>query len=270
MYKRQIDEQNIEPIDEPKIDIEQIEKGKPFIFTATVEVKPEVKLGSYKGIEVETGEEEIDEAMVTERMEALRDQHARLIDVEDSKSKVGEGDFVMIDFCGSMDGEPFEGGEAKDYSLEIGSHTFIPGFEEQLIGSRAGDEKELKVTFPAEYRNEKLAGKEATFKVTVKNIKRKELPALDDDFISEISEFDNVASFKEDLAMRMKEDVKKTNRARLESSLIEKITEISEVEAPEVLVEKQINNILSDMDQYLRFQGLNLDKFCLLYTSRCV
>ncbi|NLZ28868.1 MAG: trigger factor [Firmicutes bacterium] len=260
-YRRAIDDENIEPIDEPEIDIKQIEKGKPFVFTAIVEVKPEVKLGDYKGVEVEVEEDRIDEAAIDERMEALRNDHASLVDVEDDKSRVGESDLVMIDFCGYMDGKPFEGGEAKDYSLEIGSHSFIPGFEEQLIGSLVGDEKELKVTFPDDYRNEELAGKEATFKVTVKNIKRKELPALDDDFICEISEFDNVASFREDLTARMKEEQKKANRAQLESIIIEKITAASEVEAPEVLIEKQLNNMISDIDYYLQFQGMNLDRF---------
>ncbi len=260
-YRSAIEEENIEPINEPEIEVQQIEKGKPFIFTAVVEVKPEVKLGAYRGVEVESEEEEIDEETVDEHIEGLRQQHARMVDVEDKDREAAAEDLVLIDFCGYIDGEPFEGGEATDYSLEIGSNTFIPGFEEQLIGMKVDEEKEIKVTFPEDYRNEDLAGKEAVFQVTLKQIKQKELPELNDDFVKEISEFDNLEDFKEDKANKLRENAEQKARTALETAVIEKVSENAEVDVPETLVERQLDNMLQEMEQYLRYQGLDLEKF---------
>lgn len=260
-YRSAIEEENIEPINEPEIEVQQIEKGKPFIFTAVVEVKPEVKLGLYRGVEVESEEEEIDEEAVDEHIEGLRQQHARMVDVEDKDREAAAEDLVLIDFCGYIDGEPFEGGEATDYSLEIGSNTFIPGFEEQLIGMKVDEEKEIKVTFPEDYRNEDLAGKEAVFQVTLKQIKQKELPELNDDFVKEISEFDNLEDFRVDKANKLRENAEQKARTALETAVIEKVSENAEVDVPETLVERQLDNMLQEMEQYLRYQGLDLEKF---------
>ncbi len=260
-YRSAIEEENIEPINEPEIEVQQIEKGKPFIFTAVVEVKPEVKLGAYRGVEVESEEEEIDEEAVDEHIEGLRQQHARMVDVEDKDRDAAAEDLVLIDFCGYIDGEPFEGGEATDYSLEIGSNTFIPGFEEQLIGMKVDEEKEIKVTFPEDYRNEDLAGKEAVFQVTLKQIKQKELPELNDDFVKEISEFDNLEDFRVDKANKLRENAEQKARTALETAVIEKVSENAEVDVPETLVERQLDNMLQEMEQYLRYQGLDLEKF---------
>ncbi len=260
-YRSAIEEENIEPINEPEIEVQQIEKGKPFIFTAVVEVKPEVKLGAYRGVEVESEEEEIDEEAVDEHIEGLRQQHARMVDVEDKDREAAAEDLVLIDFCGYIDGEPFEGGEATDYSLEIGSNTFIPGFEEQLIGMKVDEEKEIKVTFPEDYRNEDLAGKEAVFQVTLKQIKQKELPELNDDFVKEISEFDNLEDFRVDKANKLRENAEQKARTALETAVIEKVSENAEVDVPETLVERQLDNMLQEMEQYLRYQGLDLEKF---------
>ena len=260
-YSRAIDEEGIEPINQPEIDVQQIEKGKPLVFTAEVEVKPEVKLGEYKGVKVEVEKEEVDEEKLESHIEGLRQQHARLIEVEDKETEASDGDMVMIDFTGYIDGEPFEGGDAKDYSLEIGTNTFISGFEEQLIGMKVGEEKEVKVTFPEDYRSEELAGKEAVFEVTLKQIKQKELPELNDDFAREISDFDTFEEFKADAFQKLKDNAEQQYKTQLETAVIEKVSENAEVEIPETLIERQLDNILQDMEQYLQYQGLNLGTF---------
>lgn len=260
-YSRAIDEEGIEPINQPEIDVQQIEKGQPLVFTAEVEVKPEVKLGEYKGVKVEVEKEEVDEEKLENHIEGLRQQHARLIEVEDKETEASDGDMVMIDFTGYVNGEPFEGGDAQDYSLEIGTNTFISGFEEQLIGMKVGEEKEVKVTFPEDYRSEDLAGEEAVFEVTLKQIKQKELPELNDDFAREISDFDTFEEFKADAFQKLKDNAEQQYKTQLETAVIEKVSENAEVEIPETLIERQLDNILQDMEQYLQYQGLNLGTF---------
>ncbi len=260
-YSRAIDEEGIEPINQPEIDVQQIEKGQPLVFTAEVEVKPEVKLGEYKGVKVEVEKEEVDEEKLENHIEGLRQQHARLIEVEDKETEASDGDMVMIDFTGYVNGEPFEGGDAQDYSLEIGTNTFISGFEEQLIGMKVGEEKEVKVTFPEDYRSEDLAGEEAVFEVTLKQIKQKELPELNDDFAREISDFDTFEEFKADAFQKLKDNAEQQYKTQLETAVIEKVSENAEGEIPETLIERQLDNILQDMEQYLQYQGLNLGTF---------
>jgi len=261
-YRQALEEESeIEPIDEPDIDVVQLEKGKPFIFTATVEVKPEVELGEYKGVPVEVEKEEIGEEDVERYIEGLRDQHSRLVVVEDEDAEVQEGDMVLLDFKGYLDGEPFEGGEAQDYSLEIGSGSLIEGFEEQLKGAKVGEEKEVTVTFPEEYQEESLAGKEAVFEVKVKEIKRKELPELNDDFAREVSEFDTFEEYRNDVFRKLQEEAENRNRTRLENTVIEEVSNRAELEIPDVLVEKEIDRIMSEMEQRISMQGINMDQF---------
>jgi len=255
------EEEELEPIDEPDIDIVQIEKGKPFKFTATVEVKPEVSLGEYRGVSVEVEKEEVDEEKVSQHLENLRERHARLIPVEEEDARVQDKDMVTLDFTGYLDGEPFEGGQAEDYSLEIGSGSFIEGFEEQLIGSAVNEEKEIKVTFPEDYGEESLSGKEVVFEVKVKEIKRKELPELNDDFAREVSDFETLEEFREDLHHKMQEETENRYRHQLEEAVIEKASENCEVEIPEVLVEKQIDRMIGDIEQRLSTQGLKMEQF---------
>lgn len=260
-YDEAVSEAEIEPIGRPDFELVQIEEGKSLIFKATVEVLPPVELGDYKGLEAEQEEVVIDDEQVNRSLQNMQEQHARLIPVEDGTA--GEGDMVVIDFQGFLEGEeePFEGGEAENYSLELGSGSFIPGFEEQLVGSAPGDEREVKVTFPQDYRKEDLAGKDVIFKVAVKQIKRKQLPDLNDDFVKEVSEENTLEDFK----LKIKEQMEKTARERaktnLEEDLIKKAAEVSTVNIPDTLVERQLDRMMEDMDQYLNYQGLNLEKF---------
>ena len=196
-YSKAYDESGLEIVSQPKIDVTQIEKGKPFIFTAEVATKPEVELGTYKGVEVEKADTEVTDADVEEELKKVQEQNSRTVTVEDRAVK--DGDMTVIDFEGFVDGVAFEGGKGENYPLTIGSHSFIDNFEEQLIGMNIGEEKEINVTFPEEYHAEELKGKPATFKVSVKEIKEKQLPELDDDFAQDVSDFDTLAEYKEDL-----------------------------------------------------------------------
>ncbi len=237
----------------------QIEEGQPLHFNALVEVIPPVELGEYQGLQVEQEEVEVDEVQVDHHIYMLREQNARLAPREEGPVK--SGDVVSIDFKGFVDGEPFEGGEAENYSLEIGSGSFIPGFEEQLIGASPDEEVEVQVKFPDNYRKEDIAGKDALFKVKVKQIKEKELPDLDDEFVQEVSEFDNLDAMKADLWDKLQKNAEDQSRSKLEESLIEIVAASSTVELPKVLVERQIDRMLGDMENYLRYQGISLDQF---------
>ncbi len=258
-YEQALEEARIDPINQPEFELVQVEAGKPLLFNAVVEVLPEVELGEYKGLEAEQEEVDIDDLQVDHQLYMLREQNARLVTREEEPAK--DGDLVSIDFKGYIDGEPFEGGEAEDYSLELGSRSFVPGFEEQLVGVKTGEEKEVVVNFPEDYRNEDLAGKEATFQVKMKQIKEKQLPDLDDDFVKEVSEFETLDEMKADLKEKMLKNAEEQSKTKLEESLIEKVTDASEVKLPEVLVERQIERMMSDMENYLRQQGLGLDQF---------
>lgn len=261
-YEKALEEVDFEPIDQPELSIKQIEQGKPLIFEAKVDVKPEVELGQYTGVEVDFEEPEVTEEQVDEYLADLQEKHMRLVVVEEGE--VEEGNIAMIDFVGYLEGEPFEGGKAENYSLEIGSATFIPGFEEQLIGSKLEEEKEIQVKFPEDYQKEDLAGKDVTFKVTIKGIKRKEKPTLDDDFAKEVSDFDTLEEFRQDVLNKLKTDAEKKARTDLEEKIIEIVTENSKVDAPEILIERELDRVISDFSQQLKMQGLSLEQYCQL------
>jgi trigger factor len=261
-YDKAVEETSIEPIGRPEIDLVQMEKGKPFIFKAVVEVKPEVTLGEYRGVEVTRETKELTEQDVTNRLAQMQQQHVKMHVVEDGV--LAEGDMAVIDFTGYTDGEPFTGGSAEGYSLEVGSGSFIPGFEEQMVGMKVGEEKEVHVTFPDQYQSEDLAGKPAAFKVKLHEIKRKELPELTDDFAAEVSEFATLAELKEDILNKLKEAEEKKARTDVEEKVVEAVAAVSETPIPNVMVDREITRMTDEMEQFLKMQGLSLEKFLSL------
>ncbi len=259
-YGNAIDETGIEPIDRPDIDIEQMEKGKELIFKATVTVKPEVKLGEYKGLEVEDFDTNVTDEDVTKELEALQSRHAELVVKEDGKAE--NGDTVVIDFEGFVDGEAFEGGKAENYSLELGSNSFIPGFEEQLVGLAAGESKDVEVSFPEEYHAAELAGKPAVFKVTLHEIKAKELPELDDEFAKDADdEVESLDELKEKIKTRLKNSKEHEAEHHLRDTVVEKAAANVEVEIPNVMIDTEINRMMQEFEQRLQMQGMNLELY---------
>ena len=258
-YGKAYDECELEIASQPTIDIVQLEKGKPFIFTAEVAVKPEVTLGDYKGIEVEKKTVKVMAADVNAEIDKVREQNSRMITVENRGIK--KDDTAVIDFEGFVDGEPFQGGKGEDYSLVIGSHSFIDTFEDQLVGKKAGEEVDVNVTFPEEYHEASLKGKPALFKVTVKEIKKKELPKLDDEFASEVSEFETLkeykASVKKNLTERRKEEAKREK----ENEVVEKVVENITVELPEPMIDEQTQQMIQEFAGRLSSQGLSFDQY---------
>jgi len=246
-------------VSQPSVDVVQVEAGKPFIFTAEVAVKPEVKLGDYKGIEVEKTDVTVSDDDVNAEIDRVREQNARTITVDDRA--VQDKDTAVIDFEGFVDGVAFEGGKGENYPLTIGSHSFIDNFEEQLIGKNIGEEVEVNVTFPEDYHVDDLKGKPATFKVTVKEISAKELPELDDDFAQDVSECENVdaykAQVKEDLTKK-KEDAAK---AAKEEEAVAKVVENAEMEIPEPMIDTQVRQMVDDFARRMQSQGLSLDQY---------
>jgi trigger factor len=258
-YEAALKEADLDPINNPEFELLQIEESKPLIFNAVIEVLPSVELGEYRGLEVEQERAEVDDIQIDHHLYMLREQNARLVPREEGP--VNKGDLVQIDFKGYVEGVLFEGGEAEDYSLEIGSGSFIPGFEDQLIGAVQDEEREIKVTFPEHYRKQDIAGKEATFKVVVKQIKEKQLPELDDEFVKEVSEFETLAEMKADLKEKLLKNAEDQSRAKLEEVLIEKVSATAAVEPPKILVDRQIDRMVGDLENYLRYQGMGLDQF---------
>lgn len=259
-YNKAVQECRLEPIDQPEFELVQMEKDKPLIFKVTVDVKPEVELCAYKEITVEHVDKEVTPEDVDNYLQSLREQHTRLVVVDDGELQ--KKDLAIIDFEGKIDGESFEGGQAENHSLEIGSQTFIPGFEEQLLGARKDEERQITVTFPADYFRENLAGKEAVFDVLVKEVKRPQLPELNDDFVQEITEeFSTLEEFKVDVENKLKEVLQQRQKVDLESKIIEKAAEESKVEVPDVLVERELDSILAEFGYYLRMQGLDLEQY---------
>ena len=258
-YATAAEESKLEIVSQPKISVVQLEKGKPFIFAAEVAVKPEVELGTYKGVEVEKADTEVTDADVEEELKKVQEQNSRTVTVEDRAVK--DGDMTVIDFEGFVDGVAFEGGKGENYPLTIGSHSFIDNFEEQLIGMNIGEEKEINVTFPEEYHAEELKGKPATFKVSVKEIKEKQLPELDDDFAQDVSDFDTLAEYKEDLKKTI--SVRKENeaKAKKEDEAIAKIVETSKMDIPEAMINTQVNRMVEDFAQRLQQQGLSVEQY---------
>lgn len=261
-YGKAVEETGIKPVDQPQVDVKEIEQGKDLVLTAEVTVEPEVELGKYKGLEGKEIDAEVTEEDVNEQIEALLAQYTELV-VKDGE--VAEGDVANIDFKGFVDGEAFEGGEAEGHDLEIGSGTFIPGFEEQLVGLKAGDEKDVKVTFPEEYQAEELQGKEATFEVKVNEVKEKEISEFNDDFVKEELEGFDDAETAEDVKAKITEDLKAYKEQEkdfeLRESLVVQASENAKMEIPEAMVESEQQRMLQEYEQRLAQQGLNLELF---------
>lgn len=258
-YDKAIEEHKLDPVDRPSVDVEDIEKGKTVVFTADVTVMPEVKLGEYKGIEVEKTEYNVTEEEVEAELKRMQERNARVADAGDRPVK--QGDILTIDYSGFVGEEQFEGGTAQNQTLEIGSGRFIPGFEEQLVGKNKEEEVEVKVTFPEEYHSEELEGKDAIFKVVIHEIKEKELPALDDEFAKDVSEFDTLEELKADIENRLKKQAEQKEKTENENKVVEKVAELCEVDIPEVMIERQIDDDVNDFAYRLRYQGLEFEKY---------
>ncbi len=252
-YPEVIKELDLDPINRPQIDVKEMEDGKDLVFTADIEVMPEVELGQYKGIEIEKVEYNVTDEDVDNEIKKIQDQNSRMIEVTDRAVK--DGDTLTIDYAGFTGDVQFEGGTAQNQTLVIGSKTFIPGFEEQLIGKNIGEEVEVNVTFPEEYHSEDLKGKDATFKVTIHEIKEKELPVLDDEFAKDVSEFDTLEELKADTRKNLEEKAKEREKVENSNKVIEKIVNDSNVEVPEVLVEREIDYQAKNYEQQFRMQG---------------
>lgn len=258
-YGDAVDESGLDIVSRPEIDVVQVEKGKELIYTATVAVKPEVTLGEYKGIEVTKALAEVTDQDIEAELKRVQEQNSRLITVEDRA--VEDGDQTVIDFEGFVDGKTFEGGKSEDYPLTIGSHAFIDTFEEQLIGKNIGEECEVNVTFPEEYHATELAGKPAVFKVTVKEIKKKELPELNDEFAGEVSEFDTLEEYKNDIKEKLVVKKQKAAATENEDHVVEKVVENASMEIPEPMIDSQVNTMINDYARRMQSQGLNLDQY---------
>lgn len=259
-YSEAVQETGINPVDRPEVDVEQMGKGQTLIFKATVTVKPEVKLGDYKGLAVEAKDFSVTEEAIAEELKAMQNRSAELVVLGDDAA-VESGDFAIIDFTGFVDGEEFEGGAAENYQLEIGSGTFIPGFEDQVIGMKKGEEKDVNVTFPEDYHAKDLAGEPVVFKVKVNEIKRKNLPELDDEFAKDVSEFDTLDELKADIKNKLEEKAAVDAENFKKESLIEQASANATIDIPEVMVEHEINHMVNDFAQRLQFQGMNLDLY---------
>lgn len=258
-YPDAMEESGLDIVSRPNIDIEQIESGKEFIFTAEVAVRPEVKLGEYKGVAVTKIDTGVTDEEVDAEIENTRNMQSRTVEVTDRP--IQEGDTAVIDFEGFVDGVPFEGGKGENHPLEIGSHSFIDTFEEQLVGKNAEDEVDVNVTFPEQYHAEELAGKPAVFKVKIHEIRAKELPELDDEFASLVSEFETLAEYKEDLKKKLAERKEETAKRTKEEEAVQKIVEKSEMEIPEPMIDMQCENMARDFEARLMQQGLSMEQY---------
>ncbi|NLK96574.1 MAG: trigger factor [Epulopiscium sp.] len=258
-YEAAVKEHNLEVVSRPEFDVEKIEKGQDLVLTAVVTVKPEVTLGQYKEVEVPKMDVEVKDEEIEEELKKVQDQNARIITVTDRPVK--DGDEVVIDFEGFIDGAAFEGGKGTDYSLKIGSHSFIDTFEEQLIGANVGDELDVNVTFPEDYHQKDLSGKPALFKVKVKEIKEKELPALDDEFAKDVSEFETLDEYKQDIKAKLLEQKEKAAKLEKERNAIEKVIENAKMDVPEVMINNQIDQMVQDFSMRMKYQGLPIEQY---------
>ncbi|MBE5985454.1 MAG: trigger factor [Paenibacillaceae bacterium] len=258
-YGDAVEESGLDIVSRPEISVVQVEKGQNLIYTATVAVKPEVTLGEYKGIEVTKATAEVTEEDIEAELKRVQEQNSRLVTVEDRA--VEDGDQTVIDFEGFVDGKPFDGGKGEDYPLTIGSHSFIDTFEEQLIGKSIGEACEVNVTFPNEYHSTELAGKPAMFKVTVKEVKRKELPELNDEFAGEVSEYDTLEEYKNDIKEKVAERKQKAAATENEDHVVEKVVENAAMDIPEPMIDSQVNNMVNDYARRMQSQGLSLDQY---------
>ena len=258
-YSKALAECDLEIVSQPKIDVTQVEPGKPFIFTAEVATKPEVTLGDYKGLEVPKSETEVTDEEVEAELKKEQEKNSRTITVEDRAAQ--NGDTATIDFEGFVDSEAFEGGKGTDYPLTLGSNTFIPGFEEQLVGANTGDHVEVKVTFPEDYHAEDLKGKEAVFKCTVHEIKAKELPEIDDEFAAEVSEFDTLEEYKADVKAKIKEQKAADGKRNQEDQAVEQAVKNAEYEIPQPMIDTQTTQMVEDFAQRIQSQGITLEQY---------
>ena len=258
-YETAAKESELEIVAQPEIEVTQMDKGTDFIFTATVAIKPEVTLGDYKGIEVEKKEAEVSEEEITAEIDKAREANSRLITIEDRATE--DGDTVIIDFDGYVDGKQFEGGYAEDYTLVLGSHSFIDNFEDQLVGKNLGEDVEVNVTFPEEYHVDELKGKPALFKVKIKEIQKKELPELDDDFAQDVSDFDTLDEYKADVEKKILENKENQIKREQEDQIIEKIIENAQMEIPQQMIAAQTRQMTQEFAQRLQSQGLSLEQY---------
>ena len=258
-YDEAATESGLEIVSRPEVDVTQIEKGKDFIFTATVALKPDVELGEYKGVEVETTPVEVTDEDIEAEINKVREQNSRIVPVEDRA--IEDGDIANINFEGFIDGVAFDGGKGEDYALTIGSHSFIDTFEEQLVGKNVGDKVDVNVTFPEQYQAAELAGKPATFKVEILSIKKKELPEVDEDFVQDISEFDTVEEYKEDVKKTITERKENAAKVEKENKIIEKIIEDSKMEIPDAMVDEQARMMVNEMAQNMQAQGFTIQQY---------
>lgn len=258
-YDKAVDENDLHPVDKPELDIVQLENGKNFIFTATVTVKPEVELGEYKGLSVQKDAVVVTEEDIEGELKKIQERNSKLINVEDRP--VENGDTLNIDFEGSIDGVPFKGGDAKGYTLVIGSGSFIPGFEEQLIGANPSDEMDVNVTFPEDYQSEELKGQAAVFKVKINEIKFKQLPEINDEFASDVSEFETLDEYKSDIRVKLTEQAQTAADRKYEDDIIKKVADNAAIDIPEVMVNHRLDDMMRQLDMQLRYQGMNLEGY---------
>ena len=256
--EKAVEENNIDVVSRPDIDVKQMEKGQDLVFTAVVATKPEVELGKYKGIEIEKIEYNVEESDIENNLKQMQEKNARVISVE---TPVENGNIAVIDFEGFVDGKAFEGGKGENYSLEIGSGSFIPGFEDQVIGMKIDEEKDINVKFPDEYFSKDLAGKDATFKVKVHEIKKKELPELDDEFAKDVSEFDTLKELKDSIKERLVKENEQKAKYEKEDAVMKVVTEGMKVDIPTGMVEVEVDNMVKDMEQRMSYQGLKLEQY---------
>ena len=257
-YANAVEENKLEVVSKPEIDIVTMEKGQDVVFTATVATKPEVELGKYKGIEIEKIEYNVEDKDVEDNLKQMQEKNARVLSVE---TPVEKGNIAVIDFEGFVDGVAFEGGKGENHSLEIGSGSFIPGFEDQVIGMKVDEEKEIKVKFPDEYFSKDLAGKDATFKVKVHEIKKKELPELDDEFAKDVSEFDTLKELKDSIKDRLVKENEQKAKYEKEDAIMKVITDEMKADIPAGMIENEVDNMIKDMEQRMSYQGLKLEQY---------
>ena len=258
-YEKALEENKIEAVSRPKIDIVKMEKGQDLVFTAIVSTKPEVELGKYKGIEIEKVEYNVSKEAIDSEIKSMQEKNARMITVDDRA--VENGDIATIDFEGFVDGVAFDGGKAEGHDLEIGSGSFIPGFEDQVIGMNIDEEKDIKVTFPKEYFSKDLAGKEATFKVKLHAIKKKEMPKLDDEFAKDVSEFDTLKELENSVKEKLEKQMQDKAKYEKEQAIMKAICDNSKIDIPEGMIELEVDNMIKDMEQRMSYQGLKLEQY---------
>ena len=257
-YNEEAESTGLEFVSRPEFDVDQIEKGKPFIYTATVAVRPEVKLGQYRGLEVTRQETLVSDDEINEELKREQEKNSRLVEVE---RPVQDGDTVILDYSGSVDGEKFDGGTAENQTLVIGSGSFIPGFEEQLVGMAKDETKDITVTFPEEYHAEELAGKEAVFTCTIHKIQEKELPELDDEFAQDVSEFETLDEYKKSIMDKLTERKQRSAKAAQENEAVDKVIAASEMDIPEAMIDSQVTSMYQDYARQLQSQGIPIDTY---------